>query len=134
MPTSNPGRLSVRVDRLLDWGRRREMLSAALLFTVILFGFFWPMLIGSWHIIPAIRTGNTVVIKPSPYTPLSTIRMVELMNEVLPPGVVNFVTRNCNVIPFHKPRQQSNYILVGILGTRNFYTSNAIFIFTSFLF
>jgi acyl-CoA reductase-like NAD-dependent aldehyde dehydrogenase len=52
----------------------------------------WPMLIGSWHIIPAIRTGNTVVIKPSPYTPLSTIRMVELMNKVLPPGVVNCVT------------------------------------------
>jgi acyl-CoA reductase-like NAD-dependent aldehyde dehydrogenase len=52
----------------------------------------WPMLIGSWHIIPAVRTGNTVVIKPSPYTPLSTLRMVELMNEVLPPGVVNCVT------------------------------------------
>jgi len=52
----------------------------------------WPMLIGSWHIIPAVRTGNTIVIKPSPYTPLSTIRMVELMNEVLPPGVVNCVT------------------------------------------
>ena len=52
----------------------------------------WPMLIGSWHIVPAVRTGNTVVIKPSPYTPLSTIRMVELMNEVLPPGVVNCVT------------------------------------------
>jgi acyl-CoA reductase-like NAD-dependent aldehyde dehydrogenase len=52
----------------------------------------WPLLIASWHIIPAVRTGNTVVIKPSPYTPLSTIRMVELMNEVLPPGVVNVVT------------------------------------------
>ena len=33
-----------------------------------------------------------MVIKPSPYTPLSTLRMVELMNEVLPPGVVNGVT------------------------------------------
>jgi acyl-CoA reductase-like NAD-dependent aldehyde dehydrogenase len=52
----------------------------------------WPMLIGSWHLIPAVRTGNTVVIKPSPYTPLSTLRMVELMNEVLPPGVVNVVS------------------------------------------
>lgn len=52
----------------------------------------WPMLIGSWHLIPAVRTGNTIVIKPSPYTPLSTIRMVELMNEVLPPGVVNCVS------------------------------------------
>jgi acyl-CoA reductase-like NAD-dependent aldehyde dehydrogenase len=41
--------------------------------------------------VPAVRTGNTVVIKPSPYTPLSTIRLVELLNEVLPPGVVNVV-------------------------------------------
>jgi acyl-CoA reductase-like NAD-dependent aldehyde dehydrogenase len=52
----------------------------------------WPLLIAVWHIIPALRAGNTVVIKPSPLTPLSTIRMVELMNEVLPAGVVNVVT------------------------------------------
>ncbi len=52
----------------------------------------WPVMIACWHIIPAIRAGNTVVIKPSPNTPLSTIRLVELMNEVLPPGVVNCVT------------------------------------------
>ncbi len=52
----------------------------------------WPLMIAVWHIIPAVRTGNTVVIKPSPYTPLSTIRMVEIMNTVLPPGVVNVVT------------------------------------------
>ncbi len=51
----------------------------------------WPVMIACWHIIPAIRTGNTVVIKPSPNTPLSTIRLVALMNEVLPPGVVNVV-------------------------------------------
>lgn len=52
----------------------------------------WPALIATWHILPAVRTGNTVVSKPSPYTPLSTLRMVELMNEVLPPGVVNVVS------------------------------------------
>lgn len=52
----------------------------------------WPVMIACWHIMPAIRTGNTVVIKPSPLTPLSTIRLVELINEVLPPGVVNIVT------------------------------------------
>lgn len=51
----------------------------------------WPVMIACWHIIPAIRTGNCVVIKPSPNTPLSTIRLVELMNEVLPPGVVNVI-------------------------------------------
>lgn len=49
----------------------------------------WPLLIAIWHILPAIRTGNTVVIKPSPYTPLSTLRAVELLAEVLPPGVLN---------------------------------------------
>ena len=52
----------------------------------------WPVMIACWHIIPAVRTGNTVVIKPSPLTPLSTIRLVEIINEVLPAGVVNVVT------------------------------------------
>lgn len=52
----------------------------------------WPLMIAIWHIVPGIRTGNTVVIKPSPYTPLSTLRMVELMNEVLPPGLVNVIS------------------------------------------
>jgi len=51
----------------------------------------WPLMIAIWHIIPAIRAGNTVVNKPSPFTPLSTLRMIELMQEVLPPGVVSCV-------------------------------------------
>lgn len=51
----------------------------------------WPVMIACWHIVPAIRAGNTVVIKPSPQTPLSTIRLVELMSEALPPGLVNVV-------------------------------------------
>lgn len=52
----------------------------------------WPLLIAAWHVMPAIRVGCTVVIKPSPFTPLSTLRLVELMNQVLPPGVINIVT------------------------------------------
>ena len=52
----------------------------------------WPLLIGIWHIIPALRVGNTVVMKPSSYTSLSTIRMVEIINTVLPKGVLNIVT------------------------------------------
>lgn len=52
----------------------------------------WPVMIACWHIIPAVRAGNTVVIKPSPLTPLSTIRLVELISQALPPGVVNVVT------------------------------------------
>ena len=52
----------------------------------------WPLMIAIWHIVPGIRTGNTVVIKPSPFTPLSTLHMVELMNTVLPAGLVNVVS------------------------------------------
>jgi acyl-CoA reductase-like NAD-dependent aldehyde dehydrogenase len=52
----------------------------------------WPVLIAVWHVMPALRVGCTVVIKPSPYTPFSTLRLVQIMNEVLPPGVINVVT------------------------------------------
>ncbi len=52
----------------------------------------WPVMIATWHIIPAIRAGNTIVIKPSPYTPLSTLQAVAAMNELLPPGVLNVVS------------------------------------------
>ena len=33
----------------------------------------WPLLIAIWHVIPALRAGNTVVIKPSEFTPLATL-------------------------------------------------------------
>ena len=52
----------------------------------------WPLLIATLHVIPALRVGCTVVIKPSPFTPLSTLRRVELYNTILPPGVLNVVT------------------------------------------
>ena len=48
-------------------------------------------MIAIWHVIPAIRAGNTVLIKPSSLTPVSTIRFVELANEILPAGVLNVV-------------------------------------------
>lgn len=57
----------------------------------------WPLMIAVWHVMPAIRVGCTVVIKPSPFTPLSTLRLVELMNQVLPPGVINIVTGGVEV-------------------------------------
>ena len=51
----------------------------------------WPLMIAIWHIMPALRSGNTVVIKPSELTPLATARFVELANKVLPAGVLNCV-------------------------------------------
>lgn len=52
----------------------------------------WPLMIGIWHVIPALRAGNTVVMKPASVTPTATVRFVEIANEILPPGVLNIVT------------------------------------------
>ncbi|MFV3126992.1 aldehyde dehydrogenase family protein [Niveispirillum sp. KHB5.9] len=52
----------------------------------------YPVLISIWHIMPALVAGNTVVLKPSPYTPLSVLRMIEIANAHLPPGVLNSVS------------------------------------------
>ena len=51
-----------------------------------------PVGLWSWKVAPAIRAGNTVVLKPSPFTPLSTLLLGEIGAEALPPGVVNVVT------------------------------------------
>lgn len=52
----------------------------------------WPLLIAIWQIVPSLRAGNTVVIKPSEYTSIGTLEMVRLMAELLPPGVLNTVS------------------------------------------
>ncbi len=57
----------------------------------------WPLMIAIWHVMPALRTGNTVVLKPSSLTPLTTMRFVELANEVLPPGVLNVITAESGI-------------------------------------
>ena len=54
--------------------------------------FNWPPLHFSKKTAPALAAGNTVVIKPGEQAPLSVLRLVELANQVLPPGVVNAVT------------------------------------------
>jgi aldehyde dehydrogenase (NAD+) len=52
----------------------------------------FPLMFTSWKMGPALAAGNTVVFKPAELTPLSSLRMAELMSEVgFPPGVVNIV-------------------------------------------
>ena len=52
----------------------------------------FPLLLLAWKLAPALAAGNTVVIKPSEYTPLSTLRLIELGFDHFPAGVVNVVT------------------------------------------
>ena len=51
----------------------------------------WPMMITIWQIAPALRMGNTVVVKPSEYTPLSVLALVHVLNSVLPDDVLTAV-------------------------------------------
>jgi len=52
----------------------------------------WPLIIATWQIAPSLRMGNTVVQKPSEYTTLCALAFIEVLNEVLPEGVVVPVT------------------------------------------
>ena len=52
----------------------------------------WPLLIAIWQIVPSLRAGNTVVIKPSEYTSIGTLELVRLISEVLPAGVLNTIS------------------------------------------
>ncbi|KIK79306.1 hypothetical protein PAXRUDRAFT_834181 [Paxillus rubicundulus Ve08.2h10] len=59
----------------------------------------FPLLMMCWKIGPALATGNTIVLKPSEFTPLTAIRMCQLINEAgFPPGVVNVLTGYGNTV------------------------------------
>src|SRR5499425_1593920 len=53
----------------------------------------FPLLLASWKVAPALATGNTVVLKPSPWTSLTALRLAEISQQAgLPDGVLNVVT------------------------------------------
>ena len=52
----------------------------------------YPLMMAIWKIGPALAAGNTIVLKPSDTTPVSTLLLAELAAEFLPPGVFNVVT------------------------------------------
>jgi betaine-aldehyde dehydrogenase len=51
----------------------------------------YPMMMAVWKFAPALAAGNTVVLKPSDTTPVSTVLMARVVQELLPPGVLNVV-------------------------------------------
>lgn len=52
----------------------------------------FPVLLASWKIAPALLAGNTMVLKPSPFTPLCSLKIGELLQAALPPGVLNIIS------------------------------------------
>ena len=52
----------------------------------------YPVSLAVWKVAPALLAGNTVVLKPSPFTPLATLRLGEILRDVVPAGVLNVIS------------------------------------------
>ncbi|HZQ49268.1 MAG TPA: gamma-aminobutyraldehyde dehydrogenase [Candidatus Dormibacteraeota bacterium] len=52
----------------------------------------YPLMMAAWKLGPALAAGNTVVIKPSEWTPLTLLRLAELTADIIPAGVLNVIT------------------------------------------
>lgn len=51
-----------------------------------------PISLAAWKFAPALLAGDSVILKPSPFTPLTTLRLGELIQAILPPGVMNVIS------------------------------------------
>lgn len=60
----------------------------------------WPILLGLGKIGPALLTGNTVIMKPSPYTPYCDLKLGEIASSIFPPGVVQVLSGDDRLGPW----------------------------------
>jgi acyl-CoA reductase-like NAD-dependent aldehyde dehydrogenase len=70
----------------------------------------FPVLLAAFKIAPALLSGNTMVLKPSPYTPLTALKLGELAREVLPPGVLNVISGGDELGPWMTEHPDINKI------------------------
>lgn len=81
--------VAIHID---DAGRKFESRHVPLGVVGAITPWNFPVALGVWKIAPALLTGNTVVWKPSPFTPLCALKIGELLREIVPPGVLNVVS------------------------------------------
>ena len=60
----------------------------------------YPVLLAAWKIAPALLCGNTIIVKPSPYTPLTMLRIGELARKIIPDGVLSVITGDDRLGPW----------------------------------
>ena len=95
----------------------------------------FPLLMAAWKIAPALACGNTVILKPAETTPLTALKLAELMRDAdLPPGVVNILTgagetgaalvehAGVDKIAFTGSTEVGKQILRRLAGTNKHYT------------
>lgn len=85
--------LEVRTDVVHDQeGLRVEVVRRPYGVVAAITPWNYPVIVAAGKLAAAVRVGNTVVLKPSPFTPLATLRMGELLQDAFPPGVVNVIS------------------------------------------
>ena len=52
----------------------------------------YPIMLAMWKIAPALLAGNTIVLKPSPFTPITSLMLGEIVRDIVPPGVLNVIS------------------------------------------
>lgn len=95
----------------------------------------FPLLMAAWKIAPALACGNTVVLKPAETTPLTALKLAEIIQEAdLPPGVINIITGagktgaslvshpDIQKIAFTGSTEVGKKIMKAVAGTRKKYT------------
>lgn len=85
--------LDVPVDIAEDSAQRRvEVHHVPLGVVCAIVPWNYPVLLSMWKVAPALLAGNTMVLKPSPYTPLCSLRIAELFRGIFPDGVYNVIS------------------------------------------
>jgi len=85
--------LQIPAEVIQDDGNARiEVVRRALGVIAVIKPWNFPLVQATTEVAPAFRAGNTVVMKPSPYTPLSTLAVGELLREIVPAGALSFVS------------------------------------------
>jgi acyl-CoA reductase-like NAD-dependent aldehyde dehydrogenase len=84
--------LEVEPEVVHSGGRHAEIRRRPLGVVAAIAPWNYPLVLAMWKIAPALRAGNTIVVKPSPFTPLSSIALGKVLTGVLPEGTVQVVT------------------------------------------
>lgn len=81
-------------DRVIESGPTRRQITRYVPIGVVAGISPWnfPVVLSTWKIAPALLAGNTLVLKPSPFTPMTVLRIGALLRDVLPAGVLNIIT------------------------------------------
>ncbi len=91
-------------------GRKAEVRRVPIGVVAAIAPWNFPISLAVWKLAPALLAGNTVVLKPSPFTPLTTLKLGEILGVLLPPGVLNTISGGDELGPWLSAHPDINKI------------------------